>query len=67
MPRLPLSPAAEAILSAYGNHIGGVEAIMGSERRGLSAALRELAGRINGADAVRQDVLAIAAELEGGR
>ena len=31
---------------------------------GLAAALRALAVRINGADAIRQDVLDIAAELE---
>jgi hypothetical protein len=30
----------------------------------IAAALRALAGRINGADAIRQDVLNIAAELE---
>jgi len=31
----------------------------------LAAALRALAVRINGADAIRRDVLDIAAELEG--
>ena len=33
--------------------------------KALAAALRALAVRINGADAIRQDILAIAAELEG--
>jgi hypothetical protein len=38
-----LSPAAQAVLHAYGNCIGGVDAMMGSERRGLVAALRAAA------------------------
>jgi hypothetical protein len=33
----------------------------------IAAALRALAVRINGADAIRQDVLDIAAELEANR
>ena len=33
----------------------------------VADALRALAVRINGADAIRQDILAIAAELEGQR
>ncbi len=35
------------------------------DRRGLAAAFRALAERIHGANAIRQDVLNIAAELEG--
>ena len=34
------------------------------DRRGLAAAFRALAVRIHGADAIRQDVLDIADELE---
>jgi hypothetical protein len=33
--------------------------------RNIAAALRALAVRINGADAIRQDILDIATELEG--
>jgi hypothetical protein len=36
----------------------------GAVHRPLAAALRALAVRINGADVIRQDILAIAAELE---
>jgi len=39
----PLTPAAQEVLEAYGYEIGGTDAIMGSERRGLAAALRALA------------------------
>ena len=42
----PLSPAAQAVLAAYGNEIGGIDAIMGSERRGLAAALRATADQL---------------------
>jgi hypothetical protein len=61
-----LSPAAQALLDEYSAaadftfdpsiDFWGVKA-------GLAAALRALATRINGADAIRQDILAIAAEL----
>ena len=37
----------------------------GTLRAQLAAALRALAVRINGADAIRQDILDIADELEG--
>ena len=37
----------------------------GAVHRPLAAALRALAVRINGADAIRQDILDIADELEG--
>jgi len=51
-----LSPAAQAVLDAFRtSHTG---------QGCLAAALRALAVRIQGADAVRQDVLDIAAELE---
>ena len=42
----PLSPAAQAVLDAYGNEIGGIDAIMGSERRGLAAALHAAADQV---------------------
>lgn len=53
----PLSPATAAVLAAYYSEIP----MTGSNR--LAAALRALAVRINGADAIRQDILDIAAEL----
>jgi hypothetical protein len=59
----PLSPAAQAVLDAFLSE-WNVYAI--SEARwATAAALRALAVRIKGADAVRQDVLDIADELEG--
>jgi len=57
-----LSPAAQAIADA------AIEWEVNPEcysRQIAAAALRALASRINGADAIRQDVLDIAAELEG--
>ena len=62
-----LSPAAQAVLDAFLNgYICNPECNVAfeSDRNGLAAALRALAVRINGADAIRQDVLDIAAELE---
>ena len=53
-----LSPAAQAVLDAFNE-------VYESDRHAVAAALRALAVRINGADAIRQDVLDIAAELEG--
>ena len=53
-----LSPAAQAVMAAYYSEIP----LTGRNR--LAAALRALAVRIKGADAIRQDVLDIAAELE---
>jgi hypothetical protein len=41
-----LSPAAQAVLYAYGHEIGGVDCIMGSERRGVAAALRAAADQV---------------------
>jgi hypothetical protein len=52
----PLSPAAQAVLDA------GMGQLV---CRMTAAALRALAVRINGADAIRQDILDIATELEG--
>ena len=49
-----LSPAAQAVLDAFNAEWPD----------GLAAALRALAVRINGADAIRQDILDIADELE---
>jgi hypothetical protein len=61
-----LSPAAQAVLNAAwadtGIILGDRE---GTLRAQLAAALRALAVRINGADAIRQDILDIADELEG--
>lgn len=42
----PLSPAAQAVLNAYGSFTGGVEATMLSERRGLAAAIRALVDQV---------------------
>ena len=57
-----LSPAAQAVLDAGMEHSGpAFEPVV---RRMTAAALRALAVRINGADAICQDVLDIAAELE---
>jgi hypothetical protein len=57
-----LSPAALAVWEAFNSEEPGVFVDYGDC---LAAALRALAVRINGADAIRQDVLDIAAELEG--
>jgi hypothetical protein len=61
-----LSPATQAVLDAAwadtGIILGDRE---GTLRAQLAAALRALAMRINGADAIRQDILDIADELEG--
>ena len=58
-----LSPAAQAMLDAYWETFNAP--LEGAIHRPLAAALRALAVRINGADAIRQDILDIAAELEG--
>ena len=59
-----LSPVAQAVLDAFDDRyeIG----MFGEnwQEECLAAALRALAVRINGADAIRQDILDIAAELE---
>ena len=41
-----LSPAAQSVRFAYGDCIGGVDAVMGSEWRGLAAGLRALAEQV---------------------
>ena len=58
----PLSPAAEAIFFA-------ADGMQPRQYRGraLGAALRALAVRVKGADAIRQDILDIAAELENAQ
>ncbi len=56
-----LSPAAQAVLNAAMQYEINPECY---SREIAAAALRALAVRINGADAIRQDVLDIAAELE---
>jgi hypothetical protein len=63
--RRTLSPAARAIVAAFNDR----HELCGPfdddwQELCLAAALRALAGRINGADGIRQDVFAIAAELE---
>ena len=59
-----LSPAAASIVQAFDDRyeIGMFNEDWQEEC--LAAALRALAARINGADAIRQDILDIAAELE---
>jgi len=60
-----LSPAASSIVRAFDDRyelLGGLEENWQEDC--LAAALRALAVRINGADAIRRDILAIAAELE---
>lgn len=71
--RPPLSPAAQAVLDAYGHEVGGSAAITSYERRGIAAALRAAAeqgenlydpheGKVA---VVRvEQLLAIASELE---
>ena len=56
-----LSPAAQAVLDAYNEDRPVGDSL---PRNALVEALRALAVRIKGADAIRQDVLDIAAELE---
>jgi hypothetical protein len=62
-----LSPAAQAVLSAALPAYDEEYVTSAEEHAGLiaAAALRALAVRIKGADNIRQDVLDIAAELEG--
>ena len=59
-----LSPAAQAVLDAFLDTPGEVPMPMWDYGRDLAAALRALAIRINGADAIRQDILDIADELD---
>ena len=54
----PLSPATQAIIDA--SNCAGSRCV----QLHIAGALRALAVRINGADAIRQDILDIAEELE---
>jgi hypothetical protein len=54
-----LSPAAQAVMDAALEHSGpAFEPLVRTDGRALAV-------RINGADAIRQDILDIATELEG--
>ena len=55
-----LSPAAQAVLDAFFTGDWEDEPLHAN----IAAAIRALAVRINGADAIRQDILDIADELE---
>ena len=59
-----LSPAAASIVQAFDDRyeIGGLDENW--QEVCIAAVLRALAVRINGADAIRQDILDIAAEME---
>ena len=57
----PLSPAAQAVMDACTD---APIQINWATKLAAAAALRALAVRINGADAIRQDILDIADELE---
>jgi hypothetical protein len=60
-----LSPATASIVQAFDDRyelLGGFDDNW--QELCIAAALRALAARINGADAIRQDILDIAAELE---
>ena len=59
-----LSPAAARIVKAFDDayEIGAFQENWQEDC--LAAALRALAARINGADAIRQDIFDIATELE---
>ena len=59
-----LSPAAQAVLDAFDDAYKIGMFNDNWQEDCLAATLRALAVRINGADAIRQDVLDIAAELE---
>ena len=56
-----LSPATQAIIDA--SNCAGSRCV----QLHIAAAIRALAVRINGANAIRQDILDIADELEGPR
>ena len=60
-----LSPATQAVLDAFSTYPLRADHIAEDLVPALATALRALAVRINGADAIRQDVLDIADELEG--
>ena len=64
------SRTTQKVMHAYGDCIGGIDAVMGSEWRGLSAALRALAddlayGHRSGEPILNeQEILDVATELE---
>ena len=60
----PLSPAAASIVQAFDDCYEIGMFVENWQEECLAAALRALAVRINGADAIRQDILDIADELE---
>jgi hypothetical protein len=59
-----LSPPAASIVQAFDDRYEISTFNEDWQEECLAAALRALAVRINGADAIRQDILDIAAELE---
>jgi hypothetical protein len=60
-----LSPATASIVQAFDDRYELLGPMEGNwQEICLAAALRALAARINGADAIRQDVLDIVNELE---
>ena len=59
-----LSPAARAIVEAFDDRYELHTFEEDWQEQCLAAALRELAGRINGADHIAADILDIATELE---
>jgi hypothetical protein len=73
----PLSPAAQAVMFAYAEHNGGIEAVLLYERQAIAAALRAAAAHCHSQEIREADyttrrwicvdeLLAIAAELEAG-
>ena len=63
-----LSPAAGAIVLAFDDRYEQCGPFDDNwQELCLAAALRELAIRINGADHIRADIIAIADELEGAQ
>lgn len=59
-----LSPAASAMLEAFRDHYDLKPFTDNWQEQCLAATLRELARRINGADHIRADIIAIANELD---
>lgn len=59
-----LSPASCAIVKAFNDQYELHPLEEGWQEQCLAAALRELAGRIHGADHIRADILDIADDLE---
>ena len=67
VPKKVLSPAAQAVLKSVQATLP--DYMLTDKTAGFfaAAALRALAVRVKGADAIRQDILDIATELEGQR